>query len=246
MQLPFLKQEAIDDFSLNFEMYKDHYQDSDNSWFVQHWDSDLQLSDIEIDDIDFDYGSDPTKTDKANVVAIHSALRNLPRSVAADERVWAALAHTTGWDFLHHRRKGEIEKGNTDRLKSIFFFASGKRRSCYMHGLAKYWWTGTLTYDAENKADPYEALDTLCALPYFTSLVFFLFSSNCTANKNVLLGLIDSFSSLRRQNIPFREDHWKELLGYLNKLGSSIVLDALSKADVRDICLRQLGKMIGF
>lgn len=246
MELPFLDRESIDEFVLNFEMHKAHYQDSNNLWFVEYWKKHgaMHASGIEIDDIHFDFGSDYTQTDKHNVIAIHSALKNIPRSVAADERMWAALAHTVGWEFLKYRRVADIAKGDAQRLKSIFFFSAGTRRSCYLHGLAKYWWTGHLVFNPDDRKDPYAALDTLCSLPYFTSLVLFVFSSNCTANRNVLFGLIDSFATLQKEGIPFKEDHWKELLSYLNKLGSTIILDSLSRKDVCDICLRQLSKML--
>lgn len=246
MELQFLDRSAIDDFVMNIDMYRSHYHDDSGKWFCDRWKKDghLHSSGIEIGDIIFDMSGEYTKTDKNNVIAIHSAMRNIPRSVAADERMWSALAHTIGWDFVQYRRRDEIAMDDSQRLKTIFFFSAGTRRSCYLQALAKYWWCGQLVFDPTNRNDPYEALDTMCSQRYFTSLVLFIASSNFSANKNVLLGIIDAFAWLQANRIPTKVDDWKRILIYLNMLGSTVVLDALTREDVCDICKRKLVKTL--
>lgn len=245
MELMYLSRDAIDDFKVNFDSYKKHYNDSDSQWFLNRWkQSDaLHKSAFSASDISFSYEDDYTQSDKSNVVAIHSALRAIPKSVAADERLWSAFCHTYGWNFIKYRRAEEIAEGNSQRLKSIFFFSAGTKRSCYLNGLAKYWWCGEMVYDPGNP-DPYAALDVICSLPYFTSLVLYLSSSNFTSNKNIILGVVDSFRQMKAGNITIRGSYWREILAYLNKLGSVFILDTLSRSDITDICNRQLTKIV--
>lgn len=245
MELMYLSKDAVADFKVNFDMYKKHYGDKTNDWFVRHWEQDhaLHRSDLAVPDIVFSCHEDYTHSDKQNVIAVHSALRAVPKSVVADERFWSAFCHTYGWDFIKYRRRDDIEKGDTQRLKSLFFFSAGIKRSCYLNGVAKYWWCGEMVYDPDSP-DRYVALDVLCSQPNFSSLVLFLSSSNFTANRNIILGVIDSFRHLKEQNIELKGIYWKEVLAYLNKLGSVVILDMLSRADITDICDRCLHKMI--
>lgn len=203
----------------------------------------MKTSSVSAPDISFSYTEDFTQSDKTNVIAVYSALKGIPLSAAADERFWAAFCHTYGWRFIQHRRAADIETNNSKRLKTLFFFSAGTRRSCYLNALAKYWWCGHMIYDAEGP-DPYAALDVICGLSYFSSLVLFMASSNFTSNKNVVLGIIDSFRKLKSQGIEIKTDYWKRLLIYLNKLGAVMILDALSRTDITEICDRQLQKIL--
>lgn len=245
MELQYLSQDAIEDFKVNFDLYKKHYGDATNEWFLNHWNQKnaLQNSTLGTPDIVFSYDEDFTKTDKNNVIAIHSALKSIPKAVAADERLWAALCHTYGWDFVKYRRNEDIKKLDSQRLKSLFFFSAGTKRSCYLNCLAKYWWCGNMVYDA-GSSEPYAALDTICSMPYFSSLVLYMSSSNFTANRNLTLGMVESFRKLKAQGVNIKVDYWKDMLAYLNKLGAVIILDTLSRSDVTEICDRQIQKIV--
>lgn len=245
MELIYLSKDAIADFKVNFDMYKKHYNDQTSEWFIRHWEQNhaLYKSNLVVPDILFSYQDDYTHSDKSNVIAVHSSLRTVPKSVVADERFWSAFCHTYGWEFMKYRRADDIENGDAQRLKSLFFFSAGIKRSCYLNGLAKYWWCGEMVYDP-NSPDHYAALDVLCGLPNFSSLILYLSSSNFTANKNIILGIIDSFRHLKEQNIELKVVYWKEVLAYLNQRGSVIILDMLSRADITELCDHQLQKIV--
>lgn len=246
MELMYLTSEGLDEFKLGFDSFKHHYQDSTNQWFIDYWGNKNQLrkSNIELPEINFHYADDITTQDRENVIAIHGALRTLSPAQASDERIWAALCHTVGWDFVKARRSEDIAKNDSQRLKTLFFYSSGIRRSCYLNALAKYWWAGNMVYSPETPGNPYAALDVLCNNSYFSSLVMYISSSNFSSNKDVLLGIVECFKKAQEAGINIKIDYWKEVMNYLNKYGSTIMLDCLSRDDITGICCQQLTKIL--
>lgn len=249
MDMLFLSTEGIEDFKIHFDSYAKHYEDPTNQWFIDHWTKlgHLQKSKLDMPEINFRYADDMTTVDKDNVIAIHSGLRFLTPSQASDERLWAGLCHTAGWDFIQARRSNEIRQKTADKkaefLMSIFFYKYGIKRSSYLNALAKYWWTGHMVY-SPNDERPYAALDVLCKYSYFSSLMLFLSSSAILANSDTFNGVVDSFRKLQEENVQVSVDVWKKMTIYLNVFEKTVLLDALPREEITAICDKQLPRII--
>jgi hypothetical protein len=58
----------------------------------------------------------PKETDFANVKIMFDALKNLNPSDATQEKIWAALAHTTFWNYIKYRKGSDF---NSDKVRKI-------------------------------------------------------------------------------------------------------------------------------
>ena len=245
----FLSTEGIEDFKINFASFAKHYQDPTNQWFIDYWTKlgHLQKSKLDMPEINFRYADDMTTVDKDNVIAIHSALRFLTPSQASDERLWAGLCHTVGWDFIQARRGGDMKKSSPEKkaefLMGIFFYKYGIKRSSYLNALAKYWWTGHMVY-SPNDEHPYAALDVLCKYGYFSSLMLYFASFSFCANRDIFNGMVDSFRKLQQENVTVSVDVWKKMVNYLCVYEKTVIIDALPREEITAICDKQLPRII--
>lgn len=94
--------------------------------------------------------------DLQNTRLIHSALKTLTPVQAMDERLWVLLAHTTYWKYMHAR-------WGSDSVASRFFFKNRGISGLTLHGIARLWWFGQVTYDA-TRTDPYELTQALLSV----------------------------------------------------------------------------------
>lgn len=99
--------------------------------------------------------SNRSKEDLANAIKLYEYFHELPLTLAADEKFWAYLTHTSFWDYMCKRWPiSEAEGNEIEFIKTRYFFSS-KSKSFYRNGLSRLWWFAYLTYDSAKK-DPYQ------------------------------------------------------------------------------------------
>ncbi len=154
-----------------------------------------------------------------DAIILYEALRNLPRSVAADEDFWVSLAHTIFFPYMKKRwgKDGLAKK----EILNHWFFKNGMTR----HALGGLWWAVKLTVDEIAVDDKYK----------LTKVVFWNYSFRTTfmgpsifyrienARKGVLRFLADHESELRKG----MENIGRYIAKYLNQLGATKQLAAL-------------------
>ncbi|MDD7756151.1 MAG: DUF6339 family protein [Clostridiales bacterium] len=232
MKLKILTDEMLTDLKGNFESYKHHYKDETNNWFLQHFNQNNGLieSKIECNDFILNTDDDYNISDYENIKILYSNLKHLSNSHAADERFWSGLLHTQFWYYAKYRRKEEIENNKDQDIKNSFFFTRGAKRSAHINCLSRLWWAGNLTYD-ETREDPFELTKLICDNA-FASTIMLLSSSNLTANKDNILGILSSIQKRKLKGEEIKREHFVSSTKYLNAMGSVTILDFLNRHDI--------------
>lgn len=244
MQPMFMRQDAIDDLLVNFAVAKGHYVSGDKDWFDYrlHERGGLQTSRFTFKDFRLSCEEGPEgreeyyRTDQENVRTLYKAMMDLPLAAASDERLWAGLAHTYCWDYVQYRRRHELESGKDNEVWMSYFYYKpyGIRRCSYLHCLSRLWWTGYLTYDSENRENPFALTDffTSRALP---SRVLLLFSNSFASSRVVALGMLDAIKEQQDSGTTLKREHFVAPAKYLNRISGITLLDCLSRNDVRQM-----------
>lgn len=245
MVVQYLSQDGINDIKTNFSKYKKHFSDSDNTWFIKTFTDNGWLKDtkIQIADIILDKSDDYNVSDRKNIEILYEGLHELSPALATDERIWAGLLFGPFWDFVKYRRAEEIKSGDEQDIKNTFFFMRGVKRSCFMNCLSRLWWTGYLIYD-QSAQEHFKAADLLCESAYASTILLFS-SSNFTANKEVALGVLDCIAHRKKLGDKIGRYHYVEANKYLNGLGGVILLDTLSREEVKVMVNKVLNRHFG-
>lgn len=238
MKLHYITSDALLDLDANFPTYKKHYMELDNGWFQDYFEKNggLKESPFNFGEFTLDVTNDDGKfnySDLKNINILYSALKDIPLSVAIDERFWTGLAHSDFWDYVVVRREAEIKSGKDQDIRNSFFFTRGVKRSAHIHCLSRLWWAGHLTYD-KTRANPFELTELLCR-GAFASTIMLLSSSNLTANKELILGILESIKKRSDEGEIIKRHHFVEATKYLNSMGSITILDTMKREKVTEL-----------
>lgn len=236
MKLHFMKENALVFFKANIENYKSKYIKDDNSWIYEEYkkatgeddpfeEFKYNVNDFKLKILPDDQGQE----DCDNVRILHSSLKNLTPTEAADERFWVGLSHNECFKYVQLRAKLTDKNLTSSKIKRHFYFGTGKRRSLITNSLARLWWVGHLIYD-ESKSDPYEGIEVLKS--DFTGNVLTFFSSNYTNNPKITRAILKSFDGIEKRGIKISREQFREILRYVNILGGIILLDYLTEEEL--------------
>ena len=238
------------DISINIEKYNnvttlwlDHY-------FKEN-DIDEYLIDTNINVDDFKLIIGDQTTDATNSKIVYEAMKNLLPIHAREEKIWAYLTHTLGYEYMQTRWGIANTKNPESRINSRYFF-QGKTKNVIAtttvpyvrNGLARLWWAGYIVYD-ETLENPYEYINEL-----FVSQDLFvgLCERDIAKNKDVVTAILKcvrkyDISSLDKNTILVRN-----ILKQINLQAGMVILDALSFDDVykfvEDIFVENISKNI--
>lgn len=245
MRLLYLDREAIDDLKMNFSVYKSHFTDETNAWFMERFKEKdwIHESKIQCDGFELDFDEDYNRSDRKNVEIVYEALKDLKPANALDERLWAGILFGQLWDFVRYRRAAELNSGDERKILNSFLFMRGTKRSCFINCLSRLWWAGYLLYD-QTSACHYKAID-LISESAFPSNVVLLLSSNFMANKELALGVLDGISERKQKGEKIGRYHFVKANKYLNCIGGVTLLDAMSREEVKQIVSGNLDKEFG-
>ena len=186
-------------------------------------------------------GSGDGHNDFENTKRVYTALKNIPFSVAIDERFWTYLTHVTFWSYMRARwplENGEkTKKGALNYLREHYFFMPNKDRALIRNGISRLWWYGHVSYD-ETRANPFELTEVLLEkLDIAQQLLERSYSRNPLITKTILSQLLenktngDSFSTRPR---------FRPVMMHLNAVGGVTILDALDESDIKGLVLNKL------
>lgn len=170
------------------------------------------------------------ETEFANVKMIYDNLRFLSDSNASDERLWAALCVGEGYDYVRYRWNPQTESS----VIQHFFFDRNKssaRRVLTRNAISRLWWIGRLTYDKDNKADPYELTRFVCEHPDY---IMHLIERNTSNNIHILRPFIKGIMEAHEKGYNLNTDDVGELAKYLNLLGGTHILDFMSEEWIKE------------
>lgn len=247
MKLKYISEETLADLRTNYHAYQSHYYNADDAWFDNYFKEEGRVlaSNISFEVPKMNFDVDYSISDRENVKIIYEALKELTPSQATEERVWAGLAHLQLRDYTYNRLQKERAEKNDKRINSAFFYTSGKKRSLFVHILARLWWVGYMTYDEKNKENPYWLTDFFCESDFSARCVVF-FSSNFTSNRAITRGILTSIVKLKEKGITIKRAHLVEANKYLNIVGGAMILDMLTEEEVVEMIDKHLEKVFGF
>ena len=235
MKLQYLSNEMVESLHSDFVFFKDHYMDEDNKWFNEYFVSKNALLDSSLEFVDFkdelNYNSDDPKQNYDNIKLIYESLKLTP-SRASQERIWACLTHGYLFDFVKTIRIDAIKSGEEQKIKNVFLLTNGKRRGLFINSLAKLWWTGYLTYDEENKEDPYQLTRMFSMDGGYISLIMLISSYNFISNKKIFLGVLDAINKLKNRGITIKREVYIYALRYLNGISGVLLLDVIDREEI--------------
>ncbi|WP_244986979.1 DUF6339 family protein [Oceanobacillus caeni] len=246
MKLEFVSDETLMDLRTNYNAYKENYYNKDNQWFDDYFKESGRVieSKIEFDMPELNYNEDYAISDRENVKLIYNALKDLNVSQATQERLWSGLAHLQFRDFTYYRLKKELQNKNDKRINTAVFFKNGKKRSLFVHIIARLWWVGYMTYDESNRENPYWLTDFFCEKDFSARSVVF-FASNLTSNPNITKGILRTLKRWQNSGISIKRDHFVQANKYLNVVGGAMILDMLSMEEVEGMVDSYLRKYYG-
>jgi hypothetical protein len=163
-----------------------------------------------------------------NTISLHGALSNLSMSQASDERLWVWLAHGPYWEYM--RKRWPVENAGSVRSYVLEHYFLGDARALVRHGLARLWWFGYATYDA-NADDPYwlthYLLETTDARQQLLERQFW-------RNKTVLHSMLTRIAYWRGKDLDFYapRERFRRLCKLFNAWGGTMLLDALDETDL--------------
>lgn len=235
MRIQFLKESALENLKTNIDANIDKYSESSNSWVYDYFGDENPFLEYkqEVGEIKLNMSAErPETTDTENAKILYLALKDVDNSQASDERLWAGLAHGQLWEFMIYRCKLSETKITADSIKSNFFFKQNPRRAVIVNTIARLWWVGRLTYDENNKEDPFYALKYFET--DFGTKVLTLFSSNFTNNPKVTLALIKAILDIEKVDEKISRQEYQALIRYLNMIGGTLILDYLSEDEIKE------------
>ena len=238
MRLQFFSDAGIEKFKLRFANNLEYYKKADNSWFLEQFSQEGVLGTYNMDFPDIELICDkknPKETDFANVKIMFDALKNLNPSDATQEKIWAALAHTTFWNYIKYRKSSDFNSDKVRKIENNFFFLRSLRRSIFIHPLARLWWTGFLTYD-EKVSDHYHLTKMFADTSSFASNIILLSSNNFLSNKKIMLGFLKGIERAAAEGIRIHEQQaryqYVMAAKYFNQLGAVCLLDSLEEEEI--------------
>jgi Family of unknown function (DUF6339) len=175
--------------------------------------------------------------DVENAIHLHRSLSFLTPLQARDPRLWTKLAHVECWDYM--RKRWDVERYGRDKGKverfvlSRYFVAQNQSRALLRNGLARLWWYGHVTHDAERE-NPYELTGVLLSTLDIAQQIL---ERNFGRIEHVRTGFLEFLLTNKKKLLgpgDKKRMYIRQLAKYLNLRGGVTLLDSLRKSEVAD------------
>lgn len=179
---------------------------------------------------------DRVMEDVANVKALYGSTMRLTPLQATNKFMWSALAHTAYRQYVYHRWFPEsfLEEASQEEFATRVrrrFFVTDERRSLQDNAISRLWWYGNVSYDPNNKDNPFHLTEFLVSNTKFcTDFMQTPQANNFPVGKGVLLG-VKRFS----EDLGYGEgisNYYRALKKYLNRYSAVTSIDSLSTEEV--------------
>ena len=234
MKLYYMRQEILEDLKNNIDHNIENYSNESNQWIMNQYENPFLEYKKTVDDFELlvdpkDVGS----SDMENVRILHSNLKFLTKSEAADERLWAGMSHSVFWDFMRERWSNRPAKEEKD-IGNRYFLSGGSsnRRALFMNTISRYWWIGELIYDEDNSKNPYYLIEVFS--DNFITYVHTFLSSSFTSNTNIVKGVLRPMLKYKKVNGCLSREDFQAIVRYANLIGGSYLLDYLSTEEIEE------------
>ena len=179
--------------------------------------------------------------DVANVKQVYGNMKNLTPLQATNPYLWTCLAHTVYNDYVLHRwfdddQFPSLSQDKKEKRVLSRFFSTTNERSLNNNAIARLWWYGFLSYDEQNRSNPFHLTEILVSNTKFCT--DFMLSHCCwnrTIGKGVLRAAKDLIPTLSgREGIS---GYYRPLKKYMNRYGAVSSLDFLTEDDIYNLAM---------
>lgn len=244
-KLVYVSDEFLDEFDTNFKSnYLPIYLEGDKEKITEIFSDPENVieSSIDFNYTDLVLESKDPNANKKNMKIIWESLKHLSISEASNEKLWIALENTCYLDY--HLDQLKLITGS-NREKSVIsrtIFNNGKKRSLIINSIASLWWIAYYTINPEAE-DPFYLTDRFMEGTYRGNAIAY-FSSNLVSNKNIVLGTLEAIYELIDEGKMIENRYsYSSANKLLNLTGGVVILDLLSKDEIKTIVKENLPKM---
>ncbi|WP_097028594.1 DUF6339 family protein [Clostridium peptidivorans] len=238
MQLKYFKQSSVDYLKANItsHMQKGYYK-SNSQWLNEIFNEEYTIeSGINIPQIVLIVPEKQFDVEFENCKIIYEALKDFTLEQASDERLWACLCYTIGWNYMLRRWPVKDTDSANKVSERYMFIRQNNDRALLRNGLSRLWWMAYTTYD-KDRENPYELTEFLLKDTNLQQqLMERAFSRNREFTKLVLIALKKYTGE---HTFPSKEKR-AELVKALNRLGGVKVLDMITYEEIERIVYSEL------
>ncbi|MEZ7729252.1 DUF6339 family protein [Granulicatella sp. 20925_1_28] len=241
----YVSDDFLDEFKTNFNSnYLPLYLDGDKEKIKEIFSNPENVieSSIEFDYADLFLESEDPDANKKNMKIIWESLKHLSISEASNEKLWIALENTFYLDY--HLDQLKLISGKTREASVISrtIFNRGNKRSLMINNIASLWWIAYYTINPEAE-DPFYLTNRFMEGTYRGNAIAY-FSSNLVSNKNIVLGTLEAIYELIDEGKMIENRYsYSSANKLLNLTGGVVILDLLSKDEIKKIVKDNLLKM---
>lgn len=244
-KLVYVSDDFLDEFDTNFKSnYLPLYLEGDKEKIKEIFSNPENVieSSIEFDYADLILESEDPDANRKNMRIIWESLKHLSISEASNEKLWIALENTYYLDY-HLDQLKLIKVSNREKsVISRTIFNNGKKRSLIINSIASLWWLAYYTINPDAK-DPFHLTNRFMEGTYRGNAIAY-FSSNLVSNKNIVFGTLEAIYELIDEGkIIENRFSYSEANKLLNLTGGVVILDLLSKDEIKKIVKENLPKM---
>ncbi len=208
-----------------------------NEWLSEFFEDTILFSEsnFEIGEIEFDVSSEnPSDTDFQNAKKIYEGLKNLPESIACDERFWISLTFGQFYSYMRYRFNPNNDKHNLTRR--WFMPEESKKRDLFKQGISSLWWYSYITYDKQ-RDNPYE-LTEFCFK--HKAFLYELYYRTFSSSKSVCHAVIQAMINYENVGGNVTLANSKEIMKYVSFLGGAYLIDSFTEQELCDKILMEL------
>lgn len=238
MKLKYLTQDALFTLSENQPIIYELMKNAEsNEWLIDYIGRDgLVESKLNIEPLHFDTSfENPIDGDYVNAKILFEHLKDLNETQASDDRLWAGLAFTIGYDFLKYRWTLD----SIVKVKYRWLFYTTNRRRLFYHGLSRLWWFVKMTYCPE-ALNPYELTEFVFKYPQIMKAITYRNYSNSDRLRKII---IKSFLKYVKQGGNLAVNKIDEIYKYISNLGSVSILDVMDEEYLETLIFYKLIKL---
>lgn len=167
--------------------------------------------------------------DLENSKRLFLALKDLTPVQAADERLWAYLSHTVGWQYMRKRWDVDKFRGNaqkrTEYIRDRYFFMPNRDRALVRNGIARLWTYAYVTYD-EQREDPFQLTEVLLQKLDIAQQLLERSFSRVPELPKAVMRVVQTYP--KDQLDLTDRDQFRDVMRHVNRVGGVTILDLLT------------------
>lgn len=178
-----------------------------------------------------------SEVDYYNSIILYESLKNLPKYILTDERFWAWINFTIGYQASIQA----IPLNKTGATIKNHWLFHGKRRGLFFGVMARSYFRVALSVD-ESLPDKYELTKFVIENPNRFRNLTWRTNSNI---KNIVLGTLKAEKDIfNKYGSEVKNHHYESIAKYLSLYGSIRLLDVMTEEDIKNTVYKKLEELL--